>query len=80
MGKTVEITGQMDKQFDKGEIEITAHDKFTEVKFQAHGKDVNARVPAGYLGDGKTKSTDYNVTLRDVDVKNVRVLSDSCSS
>jgi hypothetical protein len=59
-------------------MEIDAHDNFTEVKFQAHGKDVKARVPAGFLGEGARKDTDYNVTLRDVDVKNVRVLSERC--
>lgn len=78
VGKTVEITGQMDREFKKGEIAIDSHDNVTEVKFQAHGKDVKARVPAGYLGDGKTKDAEYNVTLRDVDVKNVRVLSENC--
>jgi hypothetical protein len=74
----VEITGQMDREFKKGEVAIDNHDNVTDVKFQAHGKDVTARVPAGFLGDGTTKDAEYNVTLRDVDVKNVRVLSESC--
>jgi hypothetical protein len=79
VGKMVEITGRMEREFRKGEIEIDHHDNFTEVKFEAHGKDVKARVPAGFLGEEARKDAEYDVTLRDVDVRNVRVLSESCT-
>jgi hypothetical protein len=79
VGKAVEITGRMEREFKKGEMEIEHRDGFTEVKFEAHGKDVKARVPAGFLGEDARKDAEYAVTLRDVDVRNVRVLSESCS-
>lgn len=79
-GRQVEVTGQLGREFRKGEFEIERKGPVTEIRFDAHGHSALARVPAGYLGSGTRGDVEYDVLVRDVDVKNVRVLSSSCTA
>ncbi len=78
-GRMVEVTGQLGREFRKGEFEIERKGDITEIRFDAHGNSAVARVPAGFLGSGTRTDVEYDVLVRDVDVKNVRVLSATCA-
>jgi hypothetical protein len=80
VGKRVEIVGELDDDTEHGELEIDHKDNFTEIEFEWDGKDVKARVPTAWLGAGPdAKDTDFNISIRRVDVEKVNVLSGSCS-
>ncbi|HEY7448124.1 MAG TPA: hypothetical protein VH702_08230 [Vicinamibacterales bacterium] len=83
VGQSVELTGELDDDFERGEMKFGRKGEFTEIEFEVNGKDVKARVPTSMLinAEGKDSNKDrkYNVVVRRVDVDNVKMLSASCS-
>jgi hypothetical protein len=84
VGQSVELTGELDDDFESGEIKFDRKGEFTEIEFEVNGKDVTARVPTAMLVNAEDKDNDkgdrkYNIVVRRVDVGEVKMLSASCA-
>jgi hypothetical protein len=83
VGQSVELTGEVDDDFERGEMKFDRKGEFTEIEFEVNGKDVKARVPTSMLVNAEDKDNDkdrkYNVVVRRVDVDAVKMLSASCN-
>jgi hypothetical protein len=84
VGQSVELTGELDNDFESGEIKFDRKGEFTEIEFEADGKEVKARVPTAMLTNANDKESDkddrkYNIVVRRVDVDDVKMLSASCN-
>jgi hypothetical protein len=83
VGQSVELTGELDDDFESGEIKFDRKGEFTEIEFEVGGKDVKARVPTAMLVNADDKESDkndrkYNIVVRRVNVDDVKMLSASC--
>jgi hypothetical protein len=84
VGQSVELTGEVDENFEQGEMKFERKGEFTEIEFEADGKEVKARVPTAMLANANDKESDkddrkYNIVVRRVDVDDVKMLSASCN-
>lgn len=84
VGQSVELTGELDDDFESGEIKFDRKGEFTEIEFEADGKEVKARVPTAMLANADDKESDkddrkYNIVVRRVDVDDVKMLSTTCA-
>ena len=84
VGQSVELTGEVDDDFEQGEIKFERKGDFTEIEFEVDGKEVKARVPTVMLvnADDKDSNKDdrkYNIVVRKVDVDDVKMLSTTCA-
>ncbi|MGH9146795.1 MAG: hypothetical protein ACRD1Q_08810 [Vicinamibacterales bacterium] len=84
VGQSVELTGEVDENFEQGEMKFERKGEFTEIEFEADGKEVKARVPTAMLTNANDKESDkddrkYNIVVRRVDVDDVKMLSASCN-
>jgi hypothetical protein len=84
VGELVELKGELDEDFEHGEIKFDRKGDFTEIEFEVDGKDVKARVPTTMLTSADDKESDkddrkYNIVVRKVDVDDVKMLSASCN-
>ncbi len=84
VGQSVELTGELDDDFESGEIKFERKGEFTEIEFEADGKEVKARVPTAMIANADNKESDkddrkYNIVVRRVNVDDVKMVSASCN-
>lgn len=80
VGHRVEIVGELDDEFDTGELEIHRDGDVTEIEFDMGGREAKARIPTAWFGPqtrGRERALDLMV--RTVDVEKVTVLG-ACTS
>jgi hypothetical protein len=84
-GQRVEITGEVEGDIDTGEITVEREDDGTvELEFKHEGKTIGVKLPdiAGTIGTAGGAITDeerdYDVAVRKVDVKSVKMLASAC--
>jgi hypothetical protein len=74
-GQQVEIVGELSDEIDHAEIEMEVDGDFTEVEFDAGGREAEARIPTSWFGPAvRGKDLEANVAFRTVDVEHVTVL------
>lgn len=74
-GQRVEIVGELSDELDDAEIEIEQKGEFTEIEFDAGGREATARIPTSWLGPStRGKDIEVKVAVRTVDVENVTVM------
>ena len=75
VGSQVEIVGELSERLKKGDVELRKKGAFTEIEFDAGGKEAKARVPSQWLApDTPAKNVRYDVVVRMVDVEKVTPL------
>ena len=83
-GRRVELTGELEGDVKKGELEIDRKDNgMIELEAKFGDRKITARLPhvpaavgtAGAVGD---RDVDIEYVVRKVDVKSVRMIADSC--
>ena len=71
-GQRVEIVGELSDEIDHGEIEMEPRGDFTEVEFEAGGREAKARIPTSWFGPAaRGKDLEANIVFRSVDVEKV---------
>jgi hypothetical protein len=84
-GHRVEITGELEGELEKGQIEIEREDKFVKLEIKTDGRDLKLRLPEepaaiGTAGDknkeGDEKEIDY--VVRKLDVESVKMIAATC--
>ena len=74
-GQRVEIVGELSDELDDAEIEIEHKGDFTEIEFDAGGREATARIPTSWLGPStRGKDIHADVAVRTVDVEHVTVM------
>jgi hypothetical protein len=74
-GQRVEIVGELSDEIDRGEIEMEASGAFTEVEFEAGGREAKARIPTSWFGPAtRGKDLEADIVFRTVDVEKVNPL------
>lgn len=74
-GQRVEIVGELSDEIDRGEIEIESRGDFTEVEFDAGGREAKARIPTSWFGPTvRGKDFEADIVFRSVDVEKVNPL------
>jgi len=85
-GRIVEIRGELEGDIDRGEIKLERGDGRVDVEFKADGdRRLKARLPlmpAAAVGtsgrDAREDSSEYDVIVRKLDVREVRMLAPTC--
>ena len=79
-GQRVEIIGELSDDIDHADIEMKAVGDFTEVKFDAGGREAKASIPTSWFGPAvRGKELESNIAFRSVDVEKVNPLG-PCTS
>jgi hypothetical protein len=74
-GQRVEIIGELSDEIDHAEIEMKAAGDFTEVEFDAGGREAKARIPTSWFGPAvRGKDLESDIAFRSVDVEKVNPL------
>ena len=74
-GQHVEIVGELSDEIDHAEIEIETAGDFTEVEFDAGGREAKARIPTSWFGPTvRGKDFEADIAFRSVDVEKVNPL------
>ena len=74
-GQRVEIVGELSDEIDHGEIEIENEGDFTEVEFDAGGREAKARIPTAWFGPAlRGRNLEADIAFRTVDVERVNPL------
>ena len=74
-GQRVEIVGELSNEIDHGEIEMETKGDFTEVEFDAGGREAKARIPTSWFGPAlRGRDLEADITFRTVDVEKVNAL------
>jgi len=74
-GQRVEIIGELSDEIDHAEIEMTTEGDFTEVEFDAGGREARARIPTSWFGPAvRGKNLEADIAFRSVDVEKVNPL------
>lgn len=82
-GRLVEVRGEIEGDIDRGEIKVEREDDRVDVEFKADDKRLKARLPQMSAPVGTSGGTDhderaYDVVVRKLDVKNVRMIAATC--
>jgi hypothetical protein len=76
-GQHVEIVGELSDELRGGEIEIESKGEFTEIEFDAGGREASARIPTVWFGPAtRGRDIEKDVVVRTVDVEKVTVLGE----
>jgi len=71
-GQRVEIIGELSDEIDRAEIEMKTEGDFTEVEFDAGGREATARIPTSWFGPAvRGKDFEADIAFRTVDVEKV---------
>ena len=74
-GQRVEIVGELSDEIDHGEIEMETKGEFTEVEFEASGREATVRIPTTWFGPAvRGKDLEADIVFRSVDVEKVNPL------
>lgn len=74
-GQQVEIVGELSDEIDHGQIEMESRGDFTEVEFDAGGREARARIPTSWFGPAvRGKDLEADIVFRSVDVETVTPL------
>ena len=74
-GQRVEIVGELSDEIDHGEIELETEGDFTEVEFDAGGREAKARIPTAWFGPTlRGRDLEADIAFRTVDVERVNPL------
>jgi len=74
-GQRVEIIGELSDEIDHAEIEMKPAGDFTEVEFDAGGREAKARIPTAWFGPAvRGKDLESDIAFRSVDVEKVNPL------
>jgi hypothetical protein len=74
-GQRVEIIGELSDEIDHAEIELNTEGDFTEVEFDAGGREAKAKVPTSWFGPAvRGRDIETDVAFRSVDVETVNPL------
>ena len=81
VGHRVQIGGDLKGDLTDGRIEIDRKDSWVEIKIEADGDDIKARVPVSAFSAVPAKGDDEhrNVLVRKVDVGEVKMLAADCT-
>jgi hypothetical protein len=75
VGQRVEIVGELSDEIDHGEIEIETEGEFTEVEFDAGGREAKAKIPTAWFGPTlRGSNLEADIAFRTVDVEHVNPL------
>lgn len=75
VGQRVEIVGELSDELDDAEIELENKGEFTEIEFDAGGREATARIPTSWLGPStRGRDIEVDVSVRTVDVEKVTVM------
>jgi hypothetical protein len=78
IGHQVAIEGELKGDLRDGQLKIDRKDNWTEIKVEADGHDMKARVPNASVLPGPDPDRKLSVLVRRVDVKKVRMLDAAC--
>lgn len=78
VGHQVAIEGDLKGDLRDGQLKIDRKDNWTEIKVEADGHDMKARVPNASVVPGPDADRKLSVLVRRVDVKKVRMLDAAC--
>ena len=74
-GQRVEIIGELSDEIDHAEIEMETEGGFTEVEFDAGGREAKARIPTSWFGPAvRGRDLEADIAFRTVDVEKVNPL------
>jgi hypothetical protein len=74
-GQRVEIVGELSDEIDHADIEMTTEGDFTEVQFDAGGREAQAKIPTSWFGPAlRGRDIDADIAFRAVDVETVTPL------
>jgi hypothetical protein len=74
-GQRVEIVGELSDALSDAEIQIKQDGAFTEIEFDAGGREATARIPTAWLGPStRGRDVEVDVSVRTVDVEDVTVM------
>jgi hypothetical protein len=74
-GQRVEIVGELSDEIDHAEIDMESEGEFTEVEFDAGGREARARIPSSWFGPAvRGKDIESDVAFRTIDVEKVNPL------
>ena len=86
-GQRVEITGKIEGDIDRGEIEVERENNMIELEIKAKGEKITVKLPdtpatnataVGTSGMVTDRPKDIPFKVRKFDVKNVKMLASSC--
>jgi hypothetical protein len=74
-GQRVEIVGELSDEIDHAEVETETEGDYTEVEFDAGGREARAKIPNSWFGPAvRGKDIEADVVFRTVDVEKVTPL------
>ena len=84
-GRLVEVRGELEGDIDRGEVKVERKESGVEVEFKADGdRRLKARLPmmaagpVGTSGADRDDSSEYDVVVQKLAVKNVRMVAPTC--
>lgn len=90
-GKRVEVRGELEGEFKKGEMEVERDGDWVKIEIKSDGRNLKTRIPwvsvmpnsTAVVGtSGSTlkegKEIEMNLNVRKLDVKDVKIVSGSC--
>jgi hypothetical protein len=86
-GQRVEVTGKIEGDIDRGEIEVERENNMIELEIKAKGEKITVKLPdtpatnataTGTSGVVTDRPQDIPFKVRKFDVKNVKMLASSC--
>ena len=94
-GKRVEVKGELEGDIKKGEMEVERDGDWVKIEIKANGRNVKTRIPyasvmpnptnSGAVGTSGTtgmkddQEIELKLNVRKLDVKDVKIVSGSCS-
>jgi hypothetical protein len=71
-GQRVEIVGELSDEIDHAEVELESEGDFTEVEFDAGGREARARIPTSWFGPAvRGRDLEADIAFRTIDVEKV---------
>jgi hypothetical protein len=83
MGQLVEVTGEVEGDVKRGEVEVERENGMIELEIKADGRKANVKLPdvpsaVGTSGSVKDHEVDLPYTVRKLDVKSAKSIAGSC--
>jgi hypothetical protein len=83
MGQLVEVTGEVEGDVKRGEVEVERENGMIELEIKADGRKANVKLPdvpsaVGTSGSVKDREIELPYTVRKLDVKSAKSIAGSC--